>query len=299
MAMTVSIWLVGVLAASAALKARSFGATSEALATYAVPAGTARRAAAAALIAAELAAAIALAAGAAWAPGAAAALFAAFATGGAAALLAGRGGRPCACFGGSSRLSWSSPLLALAPAAAAAALAAGVLPRAGSAYESWLTLGLSVAIAGARRPRRGAARARARGRRAAPGGRRPRRPGDSPGGPAARRAQRVGDALAPPRGARCCASPSSPPRLPAVRQRRAGASRRPAATRCSRCDVFDEVAHADVWRARGVPGSPYAVALDARRHRAREGHVQRRCASSRACSATAARARERGARAAA
>jgi hypothetical protein len=112
-----------------------------------VPAGLARAASAGALIAAELAGAGALAAGAAWAPPAVAMLFAAFTVGTAAALLAGRGGRPCACFGGGARLSWASPLRSLAAALAATALAAGLLPHAPSTYASWLTLGLSLSIA--------------------------------------------------------------------------------------------------------------------------------------------------------
>ena len=260
MAMTVSIWLVSLLAVSAALKARSFGATSDALGTYSVPPGLARRAAAACLIAAELAAASALAAGAAWAPGAIAALFAAFAATSAVALLAGRGGRPCACFAGGSRLSRPSPLLALAPAAAAAALAAGMLPRAGSTYESWLTLGLSLAIAGAGAL---AVAVMALAREIAV-----LRLG-------------IGD-----RGALEIAQEG-----PALGSVQAWATRRPPLPRemlrlavftsdaCPLCrqaspalahvaadpllavDVFDEAEHEDVWRAAGVPGSPYAIAL--------------------------------------
>ena len=38
--------------------------------------------------------------------------------------------------------------------------------------------------------------------------------------------------------------------------------------------VFDEVADATTWAAADVPGSPYAVALDAGRRRPGEGHVQ-------------------------
>jgi hypothetical protein len=260
MAMTVSIWLVAVLAASAALKARRFGATSEALATYAVPAGLARRAAAAGLIAAELAAAIALAAGAAWAPGAAAALFAAFALGGAAALLAGRGGRPCACFGGSSRLSWSSPVLALAPAAAGAALAAGVLPRAGSAYERWLTLGLSVAIAGAGAlavavlalAREIAVLRLGLGDRGALE--------IAQEGPPLGSVQAWSTRRPPGRRAMLRLAVFTSEACPLCRQA-APALAHVMADPLLAVDVFDEAGQEDVWREAGVPGSPYAIAL--------------------------------------
>src|SRR3954466_2367447 len=144
---TVTIWLVGSLALSAALKGRRFGLASEALASYGIPAGLPRRLAGAALVAVELLCACALAAGAAWAPDAAAALFSCFSLATGAALLAGRRGRPCACFGGSTRLSWSSPLIPLVAAAASTALAAGALPEPASGYERWLTLGLSLSLA--------------------------------------------------------------------------------------------------------------------------------------------------------
>jgi hypothetical protein len=260
MAMTVSIWLVGVLAVSAALKARSFGATSEALATYAVPAGRARRLAAACLIAVELAAAIALASGAAWASGAVASLFAAFAAGGAVALAAGRGGRPCACFGGSSRLSWASPALALAPAAAAVVLAAGVLPRAGSAYESWLTLGLSVAIAGAGAL---AVAVLALAREIAVlrlgisdrGALEMAQEGPSLGSVQAWAARRP-----PGRRAVLRLAVFTSEACPLCR-RASPALAHVTADPLLAVEVFDEAEHEDVWREAGVPGSPYAIAL--------------------------------------
>jgi hypothetical protein len=147
MATAVSIWLVLILGASACLKARRPGQAAAALATYGVPSGRARRLAVWALISVEFALAGALVAGASWAAGAVAALFLAFAAFTLAALLAGRRGRPCACFGSSSRLGWSSPVRAAALALVAGVAALGWLPRAPSAYDRWLTAGLSVSVA--------------------------------------------------------------------------------------------------------------------------------------------------------
>ena len=84
----------------------------------------AARATALALIAAaELVVAAGLIAGVRWGAVAACGLFAAFALASTGALLAGRAGRPCACFGAGSRLSRLSPLPALAAGALALALA--------------------------------------------------------------------------------------------------------------------------------------------------------------------------------
>jgi hypothetical protein len=141
-----SIWLVLILATSAILKARRPGEAAGALATYGIAGDAAQRVTLWTLIAVELALGGALAAGVAWAAGVLAALFVAFAVLTSTALLAGRGGRPCACFGSSSRLGWSSPVRALALAGASGALAHGGLPRATSAYDRWLTVGLSICV---------------------------------------------------------------------------------------------------------------------------------------------------------
>lgn len=146
MTTAVSIWLMLILGASAALKARRFEPAAAALGTYGISGVRSGRVAAGALIALELGLAGALAGGLAWAPGAVAGLFLAFALLTSAALAAGRKGRPCACFGADSRLAWASPIRAAALAAGAAVTAAGWLPDAPTSYDRWLTIGLSLSV---------------------------------------------------------------------------------------------------------------------------------------------------------
>jgi hypothetical protein len=145
----VSIWLALVLALAAALKARRAGPSAAALATYGVSGEALQRVTLALLLASEAVIAIALAAGAAWARVAAACLLAAFAVAGGAALLAGRGGRECACFGSSSRLSALSLARSTALAVVAGVAALGWLPQDPAGYDRWLTLGLSLSLAAA------------------------------------------------------------------------------------------------------------------------------------------------------
>jgi hypothetical protein len=142
----VSIWLALALGASAAAKAGRWRQTVPALATYGVRGAGRQRVALWVLVIGELATAAALVAGFGWALGAAAALFALFAVTTATALLAGRGGRPCACFGGSSRLGWATPVRTAAPALLAGPGALGWFPHAPSGYDRWLTLGLSLSV---------------------------------------------------------------------------------------------------------------------------------------------------------
>jgi hypothetical protein len=141
-----SIWLVLILATSAILKVRRPAEAAGALATYGIAGDAAQRVTVWTLIAVELALGGALAAGVTWAAGVLTGLFVAFAVLTSTALLAGRAGRPCACFGSSSRLSWVSPVRALALAVASGALAHGGLPRAASTYDRWLTVGLSICV---------------------------------------------------------------------------------------------------------------------------------------------------------
>lgn len=147
MATAVSVWLVLILSAGGGLKAYRADQTAAALATYGIVGVRARRVAVWALIAVELTLAGALAAGVGWAAGSTSALFAAFALSTAVALLAGRGGRPCACFGSSSRLSWVSPIRASALALVAGAVALGWLAKAPAGYDRWLTAGLAITLA--------------------------------------------------------------------------------------------------------------------------------------------------------
>ncbi len=143
----VSIWLALVLGASAALKAWRVEGAREALATYGITGASLQRVAVWGLIGLEAIVAIGLLAAVQVAQAVAAGLFAAFALATATALLAGRAGRPCACFGGDSRLSWLAPLRATALAGVAVAVALGLPGTAPSGYARWLTLGLSLSIA--------------------------------------------------------------------------------------------------------------------------------------------------------
>jgi hypothetical protein len=146
MTIAVSIWLVAILCVSAGIKAWRSPRAAAALETYGITNARAQRLAIWALISLELALAAALAVGVGWAPAALAGLFLIFTAATCAALVAGRKGRPCACFGSDSRLGWSSPARSAALALAAGILAAGWLPSAPSAYDRWLTVALSVSV---------------------------------------------------------------------------------------------------------------------------------------------------------
>ncbi len=259
MSTAVTIWLLAILAASAGMKVWRFQRAARALATYGVS-GRRATALAALAIALELLLAIALAARLAWAAAAAGVLFGAFTLLTAAALLAGRGGRPCACFGGGSRLGWSAPLRTGALAAAAALLAAGWLPDGPSSYDRWLTVGLSLSLAVA------AALALA----------------------LAALAREIGVLRL---GMSAAGALEIPQEGPAVGSRQAWATTSPAGARamlrlavfssegCPLCrqvapavehvrgdplvalELHDEVLDAETWREAQVPGSPYAIAL--------------------------------------
>jgi hypothetical protein len=135
------------LCVSAGSKAWRVDQTAQALATYGISRARLQLSIAWALIAVELGLSAALIAGAPGAAEATVALFLAFAVLTSAALLAGRRDRPCACFGGASRLNWTSPVRALLLAAVAALVAFGRLPVAPSGYDRWLTVGLAMSIA--------------------------------------------------------------------------------------------------------------------------------------------------------
>ncbi len=256
----VSIWLALLLAVSAALKAWRPVRSAHALATYGIAAAVAQRAAIWLLVAVEAALAAALTAGLAWAPGAAAALFACFAAATALALAAGRAGRPCACFGSASRLGWASSARAAALALVAGATALGALPSAPAGYDRWLTLALSLALAGvaglsvavfALAREVGVLRLSAGSRGAL----------EIPEeGPALGSSQPWASALdTTPRAVLGLAVFSSEG-CPLCAQV-APAVQHVAADPLLAVRVFDEHADAAVWRAAGVPGSPYAIAL--------------------------------------
>jgi len=142
----VSIWLAVALGASSAAKAWRSRQAATALATYGIRGVAAQTVALWLLVVCELGAAIGLVAGFDGALALAAALFALFAATTTVALLAGRGGRPCACFGGASRLGRTTPVRAAVPALFAGAAALGWFPRAPTGYDRWLTLGLSLSL---------------------------------------------------------------------------------------------------------------------------------------------------------
>jgi hypothetical protein len=135
-----------VLVAAAGMKAAGGAGARAALATYGVRSARVAFGAWAGLIVVEAGLGVAVAAGAAWGARAGALLMSAAAGVQIAALLAGRAGAPCACFGARGRLSQRS---AGRTALLAAALAlAPVLPRRAPTTDEWLAIGLGFALLG-------------------------------------------------------------------------------------------------------------------------------------------------------
>jgi hypothetical protein len=134
-----------VLLTAAALKVADGAGARAALATYGLHGQAAARAWAA-LVAVEAALGVAVAAGsdgAAWAAGG---LMAAFAVAQAAAIVGGRRGAPCACFGAHGKLSRASVGRSTLLAAGFAALP--LVPRHHVGTEALLELGLAIALLG-------------------------------------------------------------------------------------------------------------------------------------------------------
>ncbi len=259
MVSVVACLLLGlVLLVSAVLKLVDPAGTRAALATYGVRREELARLLWAALVAVEAALGVAVGAGVDAAAYAAAGLLAVFCAAQAAALATGRGGAPCACFGARGRVSHASLSRTALLAAALAVLP--LLPRTEPSTETWLALGLAVALAGlvalavvvlalAREvgmlrlaadprgalevahegPEVGARTALAAHFEPAPG--------------------RIGLAVFSSEGCGLCRALE-----PAVEA--FGRDPRVALRR------FDEVRDADAWAVADVPGSPFAVALD-------------------------------------
>jgi hypothetical protein len=256
----VSVWLVLILAGAAGVKAWRADEAGVALATYGIPGLRRQRAVVWALIAVELGLAGALVAG---VPGAAASiagLFLVFAVVTLGALLAGRAGRPCACFGSASRLGWPAPIRALALALLAGVVAIGWLPDAPSGYDRWLAAGLSVTVAAvvglalvvlalAREVgvlRLGGSRGALEIREEGPQlGALQTWAAGVPGGPRALLRLAVFTSEGCPLCRQLAPAVAHVADDPLVAVR-----------------VFDEVADAACWAQAAVPGSPYAVALD-------------------------------------
>jgi hypothetical protein len=255
------IWLALLLVAAVGSKLRQVGIAATALSTYGIHSARMQRVVLALLTAVELGLAGALVARAAWAPTATASLFGLFSAATVVALLTGRHGRPCACFGSRSRLSWWTPLHSGLLMLVAAAVGFGWLPDAPAGYERWLTAGLAVCLAavvalalvllalarevGVLRlgiASQGALEITGEGPEL----------GSMQAWAAAlpwRQSTLVGIAIFTSDGCPLCRQ-----LVPAVRH--------VAADPLLAVRVFDEVANSDVWHQASVPGSPYAVALD-------------------------------------
>jgi hypothetical protein len=249
-----------VLLAAAGLKAIDGPGSRLALATYGVR-GRAAWVVWAGLIVVEAALGIAVAVGLEWAAQAAALLMAWACVVQVGAIAVGRTGAPCACFGSRGRIGRASAGRAAVLAAAYALLP--VLPRAEVTSEGWLAIGLGVALAGlvglaivvlalarevgmlrlAVSPR-GALEVAHEG---------PEIGSISPlvasfGGEIA--FGQIGLAVFTSEGCGLCRALA--PTVALFGMHAAVVLR-----------TFDEVAHADAWAGADVPGSPFAVALDA------------------------------------
>ena len=133
-----------VLVVSAVLKLADRRGTEAALTTYGIRAGATF--VWGALIVVEAGLGVAVAAGVDAAAYAAALLIVGFAAAQGAALASGRGGRPCACFGARGRVSSGALNRTLLLAAALAV--APLLPRTEPTTEGWLAIGLGAALIG-------------------------------------------------------------------------------------------------------------------------------------------------------
>jgi hypothetical protein len=254
-AVVLSLLLGAVLLGSAALKLADGPRTRLALGTYGLQ-GEWAGIVWAALIAVEPVLGVAVGAGVDSAAFAAAALFGVFTAAQAAVLGSGRAGAPCACFGSRGRVGRRS--LGRAALLAAAFAALPLLPRHSPSTEGWLAIGLAVALLGvlalgvavlALARELGAVRAELdpRGALEIPeegpelGGRTELMEVE-PG--------RLGLAVFTSEGCGMCRALE--PAIEAL-------ARDPLV----RLRTFDEVRDAHAWTAAGVPGSPFAVAVDA------------------------------------
>lgn len=253
-------WLALILLVAAGSKARRPEAAATALATYGLTGARLRHVALWLLIVLEFGLGVALLSELGWAPPATAGLLALFSVTTLAAMLGGRVGRPCACFGSRARLSWWTPLGSAGLALAAAAVAVGWLPAAQS-DERWLAIGLAVCVAAvaafglvvlalAREvgmlrlslASHGALEIVGEGPEL---GAMPAWAGVLPW----QGSSLLGLAIFTSEGCPLCHQLA--PTLAYV-----------AADPLLAVRVFDEVADAAIWRQAGVPGSPYAVAVD-------------------------------------
>jgi hypothetical protein len=248
-----------VLLASAVLKLADRQGTQTALATYGIRSGASL--VWAAVVCAEIVLGVGVAAGVDAAAYAAAGLMVVFAVAQGAALATGRGGAPCACFGARGQVSDASITRALLLAAVLAV--APSLPRSEPTTEQWLALGLAVALVGlvalaiavlALAREVGMLRLSLDPR----GALEVAHEGPEVGARSAL-GDRFGDELTPGRLGLAVFSSEG------CQMCRALAPAVAAFGRDARVVLreFDEVRDADAWAAADVPGSPFAVALDA------------------------------------
>ena len=258
MAAAVRIALAVVLLAAASAKARRLHTSAAALETHGIPERL-RMATTLLVTTLELGLAVALTAGSDVAAYAAATLLAIFAAATGVAIVRGRTGAPCACFGARSRISVGALLRDLGLAFAFAITPS--LPDGTPSTTGWLVLGLVAAFACiaalslavlALARELGVLRLRLR---------------DEPALDIAEEGPPLGSrvtlttsrgtlltlAVFSSEGCRLCQTLK--PVISAFR-------RDPLVT----LTEFDEVRDADVWRELGIPGSPYAVALDGNGH---------------------------------
>ena len=253
------IVLALVLAGSAALKLASPESSRASLATFGIEAERLRSLGWAVLVATEVGLAAAIVAGsddAAWLAAALMTIFAAALVG---ALWRGRAGAPCACFGARSTVGWRAVARNLLLAACFGVLP--LLPQRSPSTDEWLGLGLALALlaclglgiavlalareVGMLRLRLGPSAALEIADEGPQIGERVE---------LSDRFQRVqgtglGLAVFTSEGCQVCEG---------LRPAIATLDSHPAVS----VEVFDEVADAEGWRRLGIPGSPFAVALD-------------------------------------
>jgi hypothetical protein len=251
--------LGGVLIGSAGMKLASPASSRAALATFGFAGGTSGWVVWGALIVTEVGLGIGVIAGAGEAAWIAAGLMLTFAAAMVGAILRGRAGAPCACFGSRSSVSFTAVVRNLALAAGFAAVA--LAPEPSLETDEWLAIGLGVALlACAALAIAVLALAREIGMlrlRLGPGAAL-EIPEEGPelGSHSAlierfdlRPETELALAVFTSDGCHVCRSLG-----PAVRSLEGD----PVLV----VETFDEVADAHAWRAAGVPGSPFGVALD-------------------------------------
>jgi hypothetical protein len=250
-----------VLVAAAGAKLVGGAPARAALSTYGISSPPLAHAAWAALIVVELVLGVAVGAGVDAAAFAAALLMAGACAAQVAVILAGRSGAPCACFGARGRVGRASATRAAALAAAFAV--APLLPRSEPTTEGWLAIGLALTLAGlAALSVVVLALAREVGMLrlsvAPQGALEVAHEGPEIGGRSALIAHFEGE-LAPGAIGLAVFTSEGCGLCRALAPTIASFGAHPSVT----LRTFDEVADADAWAAADVPGSPFAVALDA------------------------------------